>query len=145
MNIIEVSENQCLGWILMQPKLASRAFSMRNPKFEDTKSKYIAIITQDEIIGMVKFEQFCQYGMQIHCYLNTKYWGTTKLYECFDLLKKYFKDMGAKSLITMCPVDARDARAACRRVGFEEVGRLKKAINWKGSENSLVIYQKDIE
>lgn len=144
MNIIEVSENQCLGWILMHPKLASRSFSMANPRFEDTKSKYISLVTQDEIIGMVKFEQFCQYGMQIHCYLNPKYWGTSKLQESFDLLKKYFRDMGATSLITICPLHARDAVAACRRVGFEEVGRLKKAINWRGRRDDMLILQKGI-
>lgn len=144
MNIIQVSENQCLGWILMHPELAQRSFSMDNPRFESTKSTYISIVGDKDIFGMVKFECFAERIMQIHCYMNPEYWGSKKLFECYDLLQKYFRDMGAESLLTMCPEDAQPAIKASKKVGFEEVGRLKKAVNWKGRINDMILLQKVI-
>lgn len=143
-DLVQITEELCLSWILQRPELATRAFSMENPKFDHAHSLYMAVFSYDtnEIIGTVKYERFCEYGIQIHCYLDPKFWRSRMLFDCYALIENFFKEANEKFIMTMCPEDAVHAIKACKKVGFEEIGRLKKAVNWKGSINALVILQK---
>lgn len=144
LDLVQITPELCLSWILQRPELVEKSFSMDNPRFENSTSLYIAVFDYDTntIIGTVKYERFCELGIQIHCYLDPEYWGTKLLFNCYELLEKFFKEAGEKFIMTMCPEDAVHAIKACKKVGFEEIGRLKTAVNWKGNINSLVILQK---
>lgn len=137
-----ITKEQCLGWVLSYPELAEISFSMENPKFDETQSKYLAIHSEDDILGVVKYEYFCEYGMQIHPYLSPKYWHTSKLQECFALLKDFFLSFKCTSLITLCPEDAEHAINACLKLDFKKIGCIEQAVDWKGKINNMIMLQR---
>lgn len=144
MIIIEVTRDQCLGWILSYPELADRAFSMDKLKFSETISRYISIVTDSEVLCMIKHEWFSQFCIEFHAYLNPKYWGTEYLTKCQNMLECYYKECGAKTIVCQCPEDCKPAIYGSKKVGFQEIGRIKKAIEWKGKMNDIIILQKEL-
>lgn len=143
--IVKITEEQCLGWIISHPKLAEVSFSMNNYRFDKNQSEYCALINEYDIVGVVKYERFCEYGMQIHPYLNPEYWHSNFLFMCYNTIEDFFKKHGLKSLITLCPEDASHAIKASKKVGFQIIGKIKKAVAWKGRLNNLIMLQKDFE
>lgn len=143
--IIPVTEDQCLGWILSHPRLAEKSFSMENPKFEDTKSQYMAVVSRHDILCMVKYERFSEYSIQMHPYLNPTYWHSNYLNMCSRKIEDFFRNAGEKSLVIMCPEDAKHAIKASRKVGFRECGRVRHAVNWKGRVNDMIMLQKELQ
>lgn len=143
--IISVTEEQCLGWIVSQPQLAEKSFSMKNPRFEETKSKFFGVVYKDDIIAMVKYERFCEYGIQIHPYLRQDFWHSNFLHMVNREIETFFRDAGEKSLIVLCPEDAQHAIKASKKVGYKETGRIRHAVNWRGKVNDIMILQKGLE
>ena len=140
-----MTQDQCLGWIISQPKLAEKSFSMQNPRFEETKSQYMGIVYQDDIIAAIKYERFCEYGIQIHPYLKEVFWHSNFLHMVNREIETFFRDAGERTLIVMCPEDAKHAIIASKKVGYKECGRIRDAVNWKGRTNDMIMLQKGLE
>ncbi len=144
MKIIEVTEGQCMGWIQSKPELADRAFSSKNPKFAPAQSKYIAVVSDTDVICMVKHEWFSDYCIQFHAYLNPRLWSTKYLTICQNLLECYYRDCGALSILCMCPTDCLPAIKGSKKVGFKECGKILHATEWKGKVSDLIVLQKEL-
>jgi RimJ/RimL family protein N-acetyltransferase len=142
MDIIQITKEQALGWVLTKPELVDRGFSVTNPRFEVTQSLYMAFIELDKLIGIVKYERFSDYAIQIHPLMDPKFWHTEMVFRCYEVLEMFFKNAGEKSLVTLCPVPAQAAIKACKKVGFKPAGCLQKAILWKGELTDMLLFQK---
>lgn len=143
--LISITKDQCLGWVLSYPELAEKSFSMQNPRFEETKSQYMGIVFKDDLVAVVKYERFSEFSIQIHPYLKPTYWHSNFIHIINREIETFFRDAGELSLIVICPEDATHAIKTSKKVGYKECGCIRNAVNWKGKMNSLMMLQKDLQ
>lgn len=143
MNVFEITRKQALRWVKLYPELVKKAFSGK-PSFKDLNARYIALTTSDDIGAVIKYEKFSDYCINLHAYMNPKYWKTEFFKEASNKLDSLFKSIGAKSLVCMVPEPCIYVLKACNKAGFKQKGLFEKATEWKGQTVDLLMFQKEL-
>ena len=108
-------------------------------------SRFIGIIHDNILIGVIKYEEFTNITVNLHLYLLSFLHGKDVFKDIHQPVTEWFiKNTGYKKAVVLAPGCCSHVHGAAEIAGFKLEGKLEKAIEWRDKDEDIYVYALDL-
>lgn len=110
-------------------------------------SNYKGIYSNKQLVGILCYEYFTAYTLNVHFYVSTKLQKKSQATKVKLALKNYFikKYPGVLKIVLTVPSSCGHVIAIAEHYGFKKEGHLTNCIRWRDNLADIFFYAKDLK